>query len=165
MDQTTTSRLVVSLEPPRPISVQTTVVSNTLPPCTTTTVGDFTGCVYTPTCVSEWIVSPSGSLDKGGFPILVCSSTSAPSSGSTSTSTSESITPTGIASASLPHTPLTTGLTTSTTTGTGTSTLTSGTSAPLSKSHAARNVGSPSGFPAFILLSWIGVYIFHSGRH
>jgi hypothetical protein len=155
------STIIVSVGPPRPISTPTTIVSNTLPACTTTTVGDFTGCVYTPICSSQWIVSASGTLDQGGFPILVCTPTS---SGSMSTSSSESITPTGIASASLPHSPLTTGLTTSTGTGTGISSST-GTSAPVSKSHAAWNIGSPSGLPGFILLAWIGVYIFHSGRH
>jgi hypothetical protein len=154
------STIIVSIGPPRPISTPTTTVSNTLPACTTTTVGDFTGCVYTPICSSQWIVSASGTLDQGGFPILVCTPTS---SGSMSTSSSESITPTGIASASLPHTPPTTGVTTSTGTGTGTSSST-GTSAPVSKSHAARNIGSPSGLPGFILLAWVGVYIFHSGR-
>jgi hypothetical protein len=154
------STIIVSIGPPRPISTPTAIVSNTLPPCTTTTVGDFTGCVYTPICSSQWIVSASGTLDQGGFPILVCTPTS---SGSMSTSSSESITPTGIASASLPHTPLTTGVTTSTGTGTGTSSS-AGTSAPVSKSHAARNIGSPSGLPGFILLAWVGVYIFHSGR-
>jgi hypothetical protein len=154
------STIIVSIGPPRPISTPTTIVPNTLPACTTTTVGDFTGCVYTPICSSQWIVSASGTLDQGGFPILVCTPTS---SGSMSTSSSESITPTGIASASLPHTPLTTGVATSTGTGTGTSSST-GTSAPVSKSHAARNIGSPSGLPGFILLAWVGVYIFHSGR-
>jgi len=157
------STIIVSIGPPRPISTPTAIVSNTLPPCTTTTVGDFTGCVYTPICSSQWIVSASGTLDQGGFPILVCTPTS---SGSMSTSSSESITPTGIASASLPHSPLTTSPTTSTGTGTGTGTSSStGTSAPVSKSHAARNIGSPSGLPGFILLAWIGVYIFHSRRH
>jgi hypothetical protein len=42
--------------------------------------------------------------------------------------------------------------------------VTSGTSAPLSKSYAARNIESPL-FPGFILLAWIGVYIFHLRRH
>jgi hypothetical protein len=155
------STIIVSIGPPRPISTPTTIVSNTLPTCTTTTAGDFTGCIYTPICSSQWLVSASGTLDQGGFPILVCTPTT---SVSISTSTSESITPTGIASASLPHSPLTTGPTTSTGTGTGTTTST-GTTAPVSKSHAARNIGPPSGIPGFILLAWIGVYIFHSGRH
>jgi hypothetical protein len=155
--------IIVSVGPPRPISLPTTIATNTLPTCTTTAAGDLTGCVYTPICSSQWVVSASGTLDKGGFPILVCTPTSSGSM-STSTSSGESITPTGIASASLPHTPLTTGPTTSTGTGTGTTTST-GTTAPVSKSHAARNIGSPSGIPGFIILAWIGVYIFHSRRH
>ncbi|KAH7318965.1 hypothetical protein BKA65DRAFT_599123 [Rhexocercosporidium sp. MPI-PUGE-AT-0058] len=155
MAQTTTSKLIVSLGPPRP-SVSFTSTAT----CATSTVSGVTACVGTPLCLTspQTVVGTAITFDAHGLPFFVCTNTTSRTSEST---TSSPVTTSGIASVSL-HSPLdssssgTAGSTTSIKT-TSTS-ISSSPSTSQSTNAAGHHASLPSGILIPVLLAWLGTF-------
>ncbi|KAK0130465.1 hypothetical protein ONS96_000984 [Cadophora gregata f. sp. sojae] len=164
MAQSTTSKLMVSLGPPRP-SVSLTSTAT----CVTSTILGVTACIRTPLCLtSPWtVVGTAVTLDSNGLPFLECINTT---SGAAEPTTSGPIKPSGIASVSLQHTPLDSTFEAS---GTSTSNIPSttssatGISAPAAtqSTNMAGHAGSPSGILIPVFLAWLGIFaVCHPGH-
>ncbi|KAF8847459.1 hypothetical protein BDZ45DRAFT_754878 [Acephala macrosclerotiorum] len=133
--QTTTSQILVSVRPPRTTSSPSTSGSSK------TTTASTSGSTSQPFPTSTTITSMSST-----------SPTSAPST-TVSGTASDTITQTGIASASLQHTPL------------PSSTPSVSTAPPTTTSIAMRNTSYSSSLLELILLAWIGYYLLYPRHH
>jgi hypothetical protein len=162
MSQATTSQLVVSLRPPRPLPT-TSFATPVTALCQSTTLPGFIGCPVTPICsVSpDTLTGTAITFDRSGIPYLLCTDSTFGLSATSSTSrvltsetteitTSESVEATTTSMQLAPS-------------GTSTSNFPTTTMAPttpaatgLNNSAAMHNASPHTLLPGFILLLWIG---------
>jgi len=157
MAQTTTSKLMVSLGPPRP-SVSLTSTAT----CATCTISGVTACIGTPLCLTspQTVVGTAITFDPSGLPFLVCTNNA---SGTSESTTSGPTKPGGIASVSLHHTPLASTFEVS---GISTTAIAPATSSATSTSAAAATQSTntagharlPSGKLILVFLAWLGIF-------
>ncbi|KAH6711838.1 hypothetical protein DL95DRAFT_82260 [Leptodontidium sp. 2 PMI_412] len=159
MAQTTTSKLIVSLGPPRP-SVSFTSTAT----CATSTISGVTACIGTPLCLTspQTVVGTAITLDPNG-PFLVCTNATLNTFESTTSGPSK---PGGIASVSLHHTPLdssssgTAGISTPSIASTSPSSPSppSSPAATQSTNAAGQHASLPSGILIPVFLAWLGIF-------
>ncbi len=150
--QSTTSHLVVSLNPPRPSVSFTSTAA-----CSPSAFSVATACIATPICVHspETLVGTSVTFDIYGLPVYVCTNATY---GTVTSTRASSTSGAGIVTASLPHTSLPSSSgTTTTSSGTGTSAA----AASQSSNPASKNVGLSSGLLTVAVLAWLGIAVFN----